>query len=275
MNSLTSMNAVITGASAPNGIGRASAIELAKCGANVIVTDLGGSTRIDGKTVNRIDLLESLARELRGMGVRAMAVEVDITDEAQIRNCVALVRAEFESLDVLVNNAGTIVGAAPFLETTPDQWRLSFDVNLFGTMLFCRAAIPEMKLAGGGSIINVGSTGSLGAEPGFGAYTAMKHGLMGLTKTIAAEFGEDGIRCNIVCPGYTDTDMHMAANERLSKEQGRPLSDIKEDRYEAVALRRSATPAEVGRSIAFLAGPNASYVTGVALPVAGGVPAGI
>ena len=250
-------------------------MELAKCGANVVVTDLAGPARFDGVTIDRMELLEGLAEDLRGLGVQAMSLEVDVTEEAQIHNCMEHVATRFDGLDILVNNAGSLVGSAPFLETTSDQWRRSFDVNLLGTMQFCRSAIPVMCLAGGGSIINIGSTGSLGAEPGFGAYTAMKHGLMGLSKTIAAEFGADGIRCNVVCPGYTDTDMHMAANERLAKEQGKPVSQVKEDRYQAVALRRAATPAEVGKVVAFLAGPNASYITGVALPVAGGVPVGI
>ena len=103
----------------------------------------------------------------------------------------------------------------------------------------------------------------------------MKHGLVGLSKTIAAEFGTDGIRCNLVCPGFIMTDMHAAANERLAAEQGLSLADIKAKRYQTVALRDAGEPSDVAAAVAYLAGPEAAYVTGVALPVAGGVPFGL
>ena len=142
-------------------------------------------------------------------------------------------------------------------------------------MMLTQAVLPMMQAQGAGAIVNIGSTGSLGAEPGFGAYTAMKHGLIGLTKTIAAEFGVDGIRCNAVCPGYVNTDMHMAANTRLAQEAGVALQAIKARRYSSVALRRAGDPAEVADAVAYLAGPQSRYVTGVALPVSGGTPPGI
>lgn len=132
-----------------------------------------------------------------------------------------------------------------------------------------------MRKIGGGRIINIGSTGSLGAEPGFGAYTAMKHGLVGLTKTLAAEFGVDGILCNTVCPGYIATDMHTAANVRLAAESGASLDEIKTQRYANVALRDAGLPNDVANAVAYLAGPQANYVTGINLPVTGGVPVGI
>ena len=142
-------------------------------------------------------------------------------------------------------------------------------------MMLCKAFIPLMRKNGGGRIINIGSTGSLGAEAGFGAYTAMKHGLIGMTKTIAAEFGVDGILCNAVCPGYINTDMHTAANKRLANENGEPVERTKSRRYHNVALRRAGEPADVAEAVAYLAGPSGNYVTGIALPVAGGVPFGI
>ena len=132
-----------------------------------------------------------------------------------------------------------------------------------------------MKEQGGGRIISIGSTGSLGAEPGFGAYTAMKHGLVGLTKTLAAEFGVDGILCNTVCPGYIATDMHSAANARLAIKQDVTVDQIETQRYAAVATRRAGFPVDVANAVAYLAGPQASYVTGINLPVTGGVPYGI
>ena len=141
--------------------------------------------------------------------------------------------------------------------------------------MLAQAVIPEMISGDGGSIINIGSTGSLGAEPGFGAYTAMKHALIGMTKTIAAEFGKDGVRCNAICPGYIMTDMHAAANKRLAQENNISIAEMKAIRYQEVALRSAGEPNDVADAVAYLAGPKSGYITGVALPVAGGVPFGI
>lgn len=264
--------ALVTGTSARNGIGQAIARRLAEDGAHVVVTDLGGTIEVDGVATPRLSLLETLAADLDPTGT---ALELDVTDAAQIDAVVAQVQRRLGRVDILVNNAGSLAGADNFMSTTPAQWTSSFNVNLLAPMMLSRAVIPGMQAAGGGRIINIGSTGSLGAEPGFGAYTAMKHGLVGLTKTIAAEFGPEGILCNIVCPGYIATDMHMAANTRIAGERGLSLDEVKAQRYASVALRDAGRPADVADAVAFLAGPQARYVTGITLPVSGGVPYGI
>jgi 3-oxoacyl-[acyl-carrier protein] reductase len=275
MKPLAGKVAIVTGASAPRGIGRAIAIRLAQDGASVVVTDVEGRFSIDGVEHDKSDLLASIMSEIGNGGGDAIAQTVDVTQESDILRCVGAAKDRFGRLDILVNNAGSLSGSDNFLETTPDQWELSFRVNLLGPMMFSQAVIPEMRNAGGGSIINIGSTGSLGAEAGFGAYTAMKHGLIGMTKTVAAEFGVDGIRCNAVCPGYIMTDMHVAANRRLAGENNVPISEMMAQRYANVALRNAGEPGDVADAVAYLAGPQAAYVTGVALPVAGGVPFGI
>lgn len=275
MGPLAGKTALVTGAAAPRGIGRAIALRLVQDGAAVALGDMAGEIATDVGAIPRFDLLDATAEEMRSAGGRAMAVELDVTDPDGIASALGAVRDSFGPLDILVNNAGSLAGACDFLEATPEQWRASFEVNLLGPVRLCRAAIPDMRARGGGRIINIGSTGSLGAEPGFGAYTAMKHGLIGLTKTLAAEFGLDGILCNAVCPGFIDTDMHAAANARLAQEQGRPEAEVKADRYAAVALRRAGAPQDVAEAVAYLAGPQGAYVTGVALPVAGGVPPGL
>ena len=275
MAALAGQVALVTGASAPGGIGRACALRLAQDGAAVVVTDIGGTAEFQGTRIDRMDLLAGLAAQIEKNGGRAMAMALDVTQAGQIRAGLTRVQDVFGRLDILVNNAGSLAGSADFLDTTPDQWTASFQVNLLGPMMLTQAVLPLMQAQGAGAIVNIGSTGSLGAEPGFGAYTAMKHGLIGLTKTIAAEFGVDGIRCNAVCPGYVNTDMHMAANTRLAEEAGVALQTIKARRYSGVALRRAGDPAEVADAVAYLAGPQSRYVTGVALPVSGGTPPGI
>lgn len=272
MQPLQDKIALVTGASAPNGIGQAIARRLAQDGARVIVTDIGGTAEVDGASAPRLSLLETLAAQLDPAG---FALELDVTDVAQVDAAIARVQDTHGPVDILVNNAGSLVGADNFMSTTPAQWTTSFNVNLLGPMMLSRAVIPGMRAAGGGRIINIGSTGSLGAEPGFGAYTAMKHGLVGLTKTIAAEFGPDNILCNIVCPGFIATDMHMAANTRIAGERGLSVEEVKTQRYASVALRDAGRPADVADAVAYLAGPQARYVTGITLPVSGGVPYGI
>ena len=273
MKPLEQKVALVTGAAAPRGIGAAISRKLAADGAAVVLSDMGGVPTPGQQS--RLDLLTDHAQQIQAAGGTALAMELDVTSQDQVASCVAQTVAKFGRLDILVNNAGSLAGSDNFLSTTPGQWETSFRVNLLGPMMLVQAAIPEMRKAGGGRIINIGSTGSLGAEPGFGAYTAMKHALVGFTKTIAAEFGVDGILCNTVCPGYIATDMHMAANDRLAEENGISVADMKRRRYAHVAVRDAGSPENVADAVAYLAGPHAAYVTGINLPVTGGVPPGI
>ncbi|MBX2870397.1 MAG: SDR family oxidoreductase [Acidiferrobacterales bacterium] len=275
MKPLKGQVAIVTGASAPRGIGRAIALRLVQDGASVVVTDVKGNIRIDGVEYEKSSLLTEIAVEIESGGGSAVAMDVDVTRQDQIVRCINETKEIFGQIDVLVNNAGSLSGSDFFLQTTPEEWEQSFRVNLLGPMMFSKAVIVEMKSKGSGSIVNIGSTGSLGAEAGFGAYTAMKHGLIGMTKTIAAEFGEFGIRCNAVCPGYIMTDMHAAANQRLADKNDMSVRDVMELRYENVALRKAGEPQDVADAVAYLVGPQGVYVTGIALPVAGGVPFGI
>ncbi|NRB02771.1 MAG: SDR family oxidoreductase [Rhodobacteraceae bacterium] len=275
MRPLSGKTAIVTGASAPHGIGRATALRLAKDGANVVVADVDDTLDVDGAPRSKLALLDDLVANIADRGAQAIAIKLDVTNVMDVAHCIDAAKAAFGRIDILVNNAGSLAGSDNFLSTTPTQWETSFRVNMLGPMMMAQAVIPEMRKQGDGRIINIGSTGSLGAEPGFGAYTAMKHGLVGLSKTLAAEFGPDGIRCNTICPGYIATDMHMAANERLAKESGLPVSDVKAQRYAAVALRDAGLPQDVANAVAYLAGPDAAYVTGINLPVTGGVPYGI
>lgn len=275
MKLLSGKVALVTGASAPNGIGRAIAHRLADVGASVIVTDIAGDFQVGNEVYDRSDLLESLVGDLNVKGCSATWLNLDVTSTEAIDHCIETALNKYDHIDILVNNAGSIVGADNFLSTTPAQWETSFRVNILGPMMLSKALIPQMRENGGGRIINIGSTGSLGAEPGFGAYTAMKHALAGMTKTLAAEFGIDGILCNTVCPGYISTDMHNAANTRLAEESALSVEEIKQRRYANVAVRNAGTPEDVADAVVYLAGPNSAYVTGINLPVSGGVPFGI
>jgi NAD(P)-dependent dehydrogenase (short-subunit alcohol dehydrogenase family) len=272
--------AVVTGAGRPKGMGRASALKLAEQGAIVVVTDVAREREdltIEGFLGIGDDFasLEKLVSEIETLGSRGLAIPVDVTDADQIRACVDQTCETFGGVDILFNNAGTGIGVGGFLDVQSENWDLSWQVNVKGMVEFCRAVIPKMIERGGGSIINNASMAGLGASPGFGAYVVTKFAVVGLTKLLAAEFGPQNIRCNATCPGAILTDMgeeeitFIAMREGISQEEARKVFD------ELAALGHAAQPEEVADVVAYLAGPRSGYLTGVALPVAGGMPASL
>jgi NAD(P)-dependent dehydrogenase (short-subunit alcohol dehydrogenase family) len=156
-----------------------------------------------------------------------------------------------------------------------EHWHLSFQVNLKGPALFCRAVLPAMVWSGGSAIIDYASTVGLGTEAGFVAYTDTKHGVIGLTKTIAAEYGEHGALCNAVFLGKVTTEMHEGTNQCLAGERNISFEAIKQERYAGVTLRCVGTCVEIAKAIAYLMSPVSSYITGVAILTSGGTPVGL
>jgi len=272
--------AIVTGAGRPKGMGRATALRLAEQGASVVVTDVCRKRKeleIEGFLSLGDDLgaLEKLVEEIKRLGSRGMAMAVDVTDAAQIQACVEKTCERFGGIDILFNNAGTPVGTGAFLEIPAENWDLSWQVNVKGMMEFCKAVIPKMIGRGGGSIINNASMAGLGASEGYSGYITTKFACVGLTKAIASEFGRQKIRCNAVCPGNILTDMgeaevvFIAALKGVSEEEARKLFG------EVAALGRGGLPEDVADVVVFLAGPYSRFLTGVALPVSGGMPLGI
>jgi 3-oxoacyl-[acyl-carrier protein] reductase len=245
--------AVVTGAAHPRGIGRAIVDALSASGATVIGTDLAGAAGLE---------------DIDGL-------PCDVTDAAQIESLVSEILAKHGAIDVLVNNAGVGVGAADFMEITDRDWDLSLAVNLRGVANFCQGVIPHM-LDRGGSIINVASLAGTGAMDSIPAcYTASKFAAVGLTKQLASQYAKNGIRVNALCPGSVVTQMHqqsmalLAETHGISPEEAQALEDAN------IPLGRSAQPEEIGKTAVFLASDLSSYVTGVALPVAGGMAPGL
>ena len=278
MKPLDEKIAIVTGAGRPRGIGRAAAFALARRGAHVVVTDIARARKdLEIEGMHRVGddfaALEVLAKEIEALGVRALPMAVDVTDRAEIDACIERTREELGGVDVLFNNAGAATGVGPFLEMTAQQWDLSYEVNVRGTAWFCQAAIPAMIERGGGSIVNNASMAGLGAVPQMAGYTATKFAVVGITKAVAAEFGDQGIRCNAVCPGLVDTLMGQSEVKLFA---GGGNEDAARERLtRGVALGRWAEPEEVADAVAWLAGPEASYLSGVALPVAGGMSPGL
>ena len=274
--------AIVTGAGSIRGIGRACAMRLARGGALVALADLAQSRpdlmRHDLSLGANEDFaaLECLASEIEAGGSRAIALAVDVTDREQVRLVVEKTCQAFGGVDILVNNAGTFVGAGPFLSVAPERWNLSWAVNVMGIVHFCHEVLPIMQRRGEGSIVNIASLAGLGADVGLGAYTATKFAVIGLSKTIAAEFASVGIRCNAVCPGVIDTAMgNEGQMAMLASIYGTSLEAAKRETVEQIAAKRMGRPEEVAEVVAFLSGGASSYVTGAAITVAGGLRPGL
>jgi NAD(P)-dependent dehydrogenase (short-subunit alcohol dehydrogenase family) len=272
--------AIVTGAGRPKGMGRATALKLAEQGASVVVTDLARKREelmIEGflGIGDGLAALEKVVSEIEALDSKGLALAVDVTDTAQIQACVDETCEAFGGVDILFNNAGTAIGVGPFLDTLSQNWDLSWQVNVKGMVEFCRAVIPKMIERGGGSIINNASMAGLGAEAGYGAYVVTKFAVVGLTKLLAAEFGDRNVRCNATCPGSILTDMGEEEITFIAMERGIDRDQAAKVFDEMAALGRAAQPEEVADVVAYLAGPRSGYLTGVALPVAGGMRPGL
>ena len=275
MGELTDKIALVTGCGNPKGMGRATALCLAAAGAKVAVTDIGrpdDDLTMGGalKLGDDVGALEELARQIASGGGEAIAHPLDLTRDDSIASALDATCRHFGGLDILVNNAGTAAGVGEFLDIPDEQWDLSYTVNVKGLVRICRRAIRIMQERGGGVIVNVASTAGLGGMAGYGAYTAMKHAVVGITKTLADEFASDGIRCNCVCPGGILTDMGEAEAGLVSRRLGISREEALAQLGAEAALKRMGRPEEVAEAIVYLASPRSSFITGVALPVAGG-----
>jgi len=240
--------AVVTGGG--RGIGAAIAEALAASGASVAVWDLDGAGALDA------------ARRL-GSGERFhLGLAVDVSSFESVVAGVEATEAQLGTIAVLVNNAGIDV-IAPFLETEPADWERIVAVNLMGVFNTCRAVLPGMVERASGTIVNLGSDAGRVGSSGEAVYSATKGGVIAFTKTLAREHAGHGITVNCVCPGPTDTallDQVAQASPKLYDGLAR-----------AIPLRRIAKPSDIAKVVAFLAGPDAAYMTGQTVSVSGGL----
>jgi NAD(P)-dependent dehydrogenase (short-subunit alcohol dehydrogenase family) len=233
---------LVTGAG--RGIGRATALAFASAGASVVVVDTDGPA----------------AEETAALAGEATAVQGDVTVASDLEGAVAVAVERYGGLDWAVNNAGiTLHKKLRAAEITEDEWRRVIDVNLTGVFLGMRAELPAMLERGGGAIVNVSSVaGLVGSSAADAAYSAAKHGIIGLTKTAALDYATLGIRVNAICPGPVNTAMvadadHMGGFFKT-----------------ASPMQRMAEPEEIAAAALWLCSEATSFVTGVALPVDGG-----
>jgi NAD(P)-dependent dehydrogenase (short-subunit alcohol dehydrogenase family) len=244
--------AVVTGGAM--GIGEATCIRFAEEGAAVVVADINETAG------------QETVRQITTAGGRALFVRTDVSDENSVRQMVQATVAAFGKIHILVNNAAIFVLRG--IDATPEEWRKILDVNVIGTSLVSKHVVPEIRKAGGGSIVNLGSISSFIAQPQFVTYNATKAAIATMSRCMALDLAVDKIRVNAVCPGTVWTQIV----EKLAKEKGldRASADVDPTWGGASMLKRVADAREIANAILFLASDEASYVTGAHIMVDGG-----
>ncbi len=250
---LLGKRALVTGGA--SGIGRAVVERFVAEGAAVALADLDGETA------------RAVAHALRTRGARVVAIVGDVSRLEDAERMVAEAVAFLGGLDILINNAG-IETIGSVTTARDDEWEWQIAVNLNGVYRMSRFAIPEIIRAGGGAIVNVASVGGLVAVREFSAYGASKAAVIQLTRSMAADYAEHGIRVNCICPGPVDTPLLERACRRVPG--GRSPEEVRQMYANLTLLKRIARPEEIAACIAFLASDDASYVTGAVLVADGG-----
>ena len=264
--------ALITGAGGERGIGRAIAMRLAKEGADVAVNDITAKP----KKSSTWDGLHSLVKDIRGLGRNAKAFEADISNSHQVDQLIKDIIQEFGHIDILVNNAGSAAGPdrVPIIELDDETWDKVQSINIKGTFLCCRAFAKELvKQGNGGKIINMSSTQGLKGLARFGAYSASKFAVRGLTQVLANELGEYGIQVNAICPGMVITERYYDIAEAIAPEGVKTeehLDEIECKNISETPLGRVATTDDVAKIAAFLASSESDFHTGMSILVDGG-----
>ncbi len=248
MDELAGKVGIVTGAAA--GIGRAAAEALAAAGAAVVVADVDEARG------------EKVAAGIAERGGRAFFVRADVADDASVSALVEHAVDGLGGLDVAFNNAGVEGAAAPIHEMSPETWEQTIAVDLRGVWSCMRHEVPAMLRRGGGSIVNCSSVAGLVGFPGMAAYVAAKHGVVGLTRTVALECATQGIRVNAVCPGVIDTEM-------VARVVG-GQQEVEEGLLASEPVGRMGHPEEIADAVVWLCSDRSSFVTGQAIAVDGG-----
>ena len=239
--------AIITGAG--SGMGAATAKVFAEEGVKVVATDVN------------LEAVMKVSEEIKSNGGVCQAIKLDVTDKAEIENCLEETIKEFGSLDFVINNAGISSATAVDDENYENYWDDTLNIVLTGQIKLIRAALPHLLKSKNARIVNISSTEGFGASPYHSPYTAAKHGVIGLTRSLALELGPKGITVNCICPGPINTNMTAAIDEKDKETYAR----------RRVGLKRYGEPEEVAHATLNLCLPSSSYINGVYLPVDGGL----
>jgi len=254
---LKGKTAIVTGSTSGIGLGIARA--LGGAGANLMLNGFGDAAQIEA-------LRAGLAKEF---GVKVAFSGADISKPAQIREMVDLATKELGSVDILVNNAG-IQHTSPVDEFPEDRWDAVIAINLTSNFHAIKAVLPQMKRRNWGRIVNIASTHGLIASVEKSAYVAAKHGVLGLTKTVALETAKTGITCNAICPGWVLTSLVQKQIDARAEREGIAVEQAKRDLLaEKQPSGEFATPEQIGALCVFLCSDTAAQIRGAAVPVDG------
>jgi 3-hydroxybutyrate dehydrogenase len=249
---LNGKSALITGGG--RGIGRAIALEFARNGARVAVA---------ARTAEQV---EQVAAEIGG---DAVALVCDVSDPQSVARMFSRLREDFGNPDILVNNAG-IAESATLVNTTDELWHRHLAINLSGTFYCTRAALPAMLKRGWGRVINVASIAGKSGAPYIAAYSASKHGVLGLTRSAALELATTGVTVNAICPGYVDTDMVTRGVDQITAKTGRTADEALDSLKKMSPQNRLVTPEEVAAIALLLASDAGRGINGQGINVDGG-----
>lgn len=271
---LKGKTAVITGSGRRGGLGEAIALRLAEDGANIVISDIGAprDAATGAEHTGGTEAMESIAEALRDLGVSASTCSCDVRSLEEVRKLAKHAKDEHGSLDIWINNAGIGYIMKPLLDVTEDDWRAVIDVNLSGSFFGVKAAAEIMVQQGkGGRIINIASQAAKSGFPHAQAYTASKHGLVGLVRSAATELGAHNITVNNVCPNHVTTALGAWQNEYFAKVTGAESVD---EYLKAMAARipmgRPGLPEDTANAVAFLCSDEAKYITAESMNVSGG-----
>jgi NAD(P)-dependent dehydrogenase (short-subunit alcohol dehydrogenase family) len=245
--------ALVTGGG--RGIGRAIARALA-----------GPDTCVAVASRTRSELV-STALDLERLGGRALAIDMDVTKDASVAGAVRELASAVGHVDVLVNNAG-VGGGEPIAGSDIERWKRTIDTNLTGMYLVTRDVVPMMRA--GGRIVNISSVLGRFGVPGYTAYCASKHGVIGFTRALALELAQQQITVNALCPGWVDTEMAAEGMRQGASATGTTFEDFRDRALGAVPIKRIIQPEEVAELVRFLASPAASAITGQTYNICGG-----
>ena len=248
---LKGKSALVTGGG--RGIGRAIALGLAREGAQVAVLDI------------LKDNAEGVAREIAAMGVKGLALTVDLTRRAEVNRAVADILAQFGQLDIVVNNAGWD-RLEMFLESEEETWEKILAINFKSILYVCKAALPSMVQRGSGKVINIASDAGRVGSTGEAVYAGTKGAIIAFSKTLAREMARHHITVNVVCPGLTETPLLQGIRAQSPKAE-----KVIEAVTRAIPLGRVGQPEDIAGAVVYLASPAADFVTGQTLSVSGGL----
>jgi NAD(P)-dependent dehydrogenase (short-subunit alcohol dehydrogenase family) len=262
--------AVVTGSGRAGGLGEAIARRLADEGAAVVISDIGAS-RDSATPDGMIGGTAEMAAIAASLPHGGSTFACDVRDPASVRALAAHARDAHGSLDIWVNNAGIGYIMKPLFDVSAEDWRAVIDVNLTGAWFGLQAAAEIMVAQGkGGRIINIASQAAKSGFPHAQAYTASKHGLVGLTRSAAIELGEHGITVNNVCPNHVTTGLGKWQNEHFAELQGISVEEYLKRMAARIPLGRPGLPSDTASAVAFLCSDEAAYITGESMNVSGG-----